>query len=70
MPMVYKIDVLDALKAKGFNTYRIKKDKLFGETTVQKFRNKARVDWQIIEKLCKLLECQPGDILGYEPDDE
>ena len=41
MPIKYKIDILAGLKEKGYSTYRIRKNKLMGEATVQKLRNKA-----------------------------
>lgn len=65
MPIQYKIDVLSALKEKGFTTYRIRKEKLLSESTVQKLRNKNPVAWENIETLCELLHCQPGDIMEY-----
>lgn len=30
----------------------------------------ARLDRKTLDKLCKALECQPGDLLKYVPDDE
>lgn len=30
MPIKYKIDILEALKEKGFTSYRIRKEKIFG----------------------------------------
>ena len=65
MPIQCKIDVLSALKEKGFTTYRIRKEKLLSESTVQKLRNKNPVAWENIETLCELLHCQPGDIMEY-----
>ena len=65
MPLVYKIDVLNALKEKGYNTNRIRTEKLLSQSTLQKFRNNEGVSWENIETLCKLLECQPGDLLEY-----
>ena len=35
MGMVYKINVLQALKDKGYSTYRIKNDKLLSQSTLQ-----------------------------------
>lgn len=70
MSLKYKIDVLSELKNKGFTTYKIRKDKLLSESTVQKLRNSFPVSWENIESICKLLNCQPGDILEYVPDDE
>ena len=68
MPMTYKMNVLDALKAVGITTYKIRKEKLLSESTVQKLRNSEPVSWENIEALCRLLNCQPGDILEYVTD--
>lgn len=65
MPMKFKIDVLAALKEKGYNTNRIRTEKLLSQSTLQKFRNNEGVSWENIETLCRLLECQPGDLLEY-----
>lgn len=65
MPITYKIDVLAALKARGYTTYRIRRDKIFGERVVQQLREKSPVSWEVLTRLCQLLECQPGDILQY-----
>ncbi len=70
MPIVYKIDVLAALKDAGYSTYRIRKEKLLGEATVQKLRNSEPVSWENIATLCRLLNCQPGDIMEYVEEKE
>lgn len=69
MPLIYKIDVLPALKKAGYNTTRIRKEKILSESTLQKFREGKPVSWENIETLCTLLECQPGDILEHIPED-
>ena len=69
MPIQYKIDVLAALKEKGFTTYRIRKDKLLSESTVQKLRSRSPVAWENLETLCELLHCQRGDLVEYVPDE-
>ena len=66
MPIKYKIDVLEALKSAGYSTFRIRKEKLFAEGTLQNFRDGVIVAQNTLEKLCELLDCQPGDILLYE----
>lgn len=66
MSIKYKIDVLSELKKAGYTTYKIKQEKLFSESTVQKFRNGESVSWKNIDTLCKLLNCQPGDIMEYK----
>ena len=68
MPLRYKIDVLQTLKEKGYNTGVLRKNKLLSEGALQRLRHSEPVSWSNIEQLCKLLECQPGDILTYMPD--
>lgn len=68
MSIVYKIDILKAMKEKGYNTNRLRQEKIMGEATIQKIRNGELVSHKNLEILCKLLECQPGDILEYIPE--
>jgi putative transcriptional regulator len=69
MPLQYKANIILALKDAGYSTYRLRKEKLLGEATIQKFRNNESVSWDNISTVCNLLNCQPGDILKYIPDD-
>ena len=66
----YKFDVLSELKNRGYSSYRIRKEKIFGEAILQKFRTGKIIAADNLDTLCKLLECQPGDILEYVPDNE
>lgn len=66
MPLQYKIDVLAALKEKGFSSYRLRKEKIFGERVIQQLRNKEPVSWEVLGRLCALLECEIGDLLYME----
>ncbi len=70
MGLKYKIDVLEELKKNGFNTNKIRKNKLLSESTLQRLRRQEPLSWTNIEHLCKLLKCQPGDILEYVDEDE
>lgn len=64
----YKIDVMFALKQKGYSSYKLRQKKIFGEATMTKFRKKEYINFDNLNLLCKLLECQPGDIIEYIPD--
>ena len=68
MGMIFKFDVLKALKDKGYTTYRIRTDKILSESTVQKLRKGKPLSWENIETLCKLLNVRPGELLEYKPD--
>ena len=69
MPIVYKIEVLPTLKKAGYNTTRLRREKLLSESTLQKFREAKPVSWENLETLCTLLSCQPGDIIEYKEED-
>lgn len=68
MSVKYKIDVLAALKDAGYTTYKLRRDKLLGESVIQQLRNGVLVSWPNIGRLCHLLNCQPGDIMEYIPE--
>ena len=65
MGLQYKKDVLAELKAKGYPTTRLRKEKLLSESTVQMLRDGKSVSWASLEVICGLLECQPGELLEY-----
>ena len=69
MSLQFKIDVLAALKEKGITTYKIRQEKILSESTVQKLRAGKGVSWENLETLCRLLECQPGDLIEYLQED-
>jgi len=66
----YKIDVLQRLKEENFTTYKLRKDKLLGEATIQKLRESKLVSWDNINTICNLLNCQIEDLIIYEKDSE
>ncbi len=65
MALKYKIDIMQALKDKGYTSYRIRNEKLIGERQVQQIREGEIVSNACLAKLCQLLNCQPGDIMEY-----
>lgn len=68
LPLQYKVDILAALKEKGYNTNKIRTEGLLSQSTLQKFRNKQGVSWENLETLCALLDCQPADLIEYVKD--
>lgn len=63
MPVAYKIDILAALKAQGYNTNRLRKEKLLAEGVIQSLREGKAISLQNVGRICELLSCEPGDIL-------
>lgn len=66
----YKIDILSELKKAGYSTYRIRKEKIFGEREIQEIRKgKVICNANMLSKLCELLQCQPADIIEYQAEE-
>lgn len=65
---VYKFDVLENLKECGYNTTRLRKEKLLGENAIQSLRHGEMVGIIALERICKLLDMQPGNIIKYVED--
>ena len=65
MAIRYKMDVLATLKAAGYSSTRIRNEKLIGQATLQQLRHGEIVSWATINTICRLLQCQPGDIVEY-----
>lgn len=66
----YKVDILKELKEKDYTSYRLRKDKLIGESQIQKIRKGEISSKETLNTICKLLQCQPGDILEYIEDEQ
>lgn len=68
--LVYKIDVLSALKSKGFNVARMRKEKRLSEATIQNLRDGKMVGIKSVDSICGMLGCQPNHFIKYIPDPE
>ena len=69
MALRYKVDVMALLKAHGYPSTKIREEKLIGQSYLQQIRHQELVSWKTIDTLCRLLDCQPGDLIEYVPDD-
>ena len=70
MAIQYKIDVIAALKEAGYNTNRIRKEKIMGEAMLQKIRSGQMVSWATLDTICDLLSMQPADIIELVKTDD
>ncbi len=66
MAIKYKTNVLELLKSAGYTTYRLRKEKILGESTLQKMRTDTLLSWAELDTVCSLLECQPGNLVKFE----
>ena len=70
MAIRYKVDVMAALKKKGYSSTKIREEKLIGQSYLQQLRHGELVSWKTLDTICSLLDCQPGDLIEFvrEPD--
>ena len=69
MPIIYKFNVMETLKEYGYSSTRLRGEKLLGESYMTQLRRGELVSWAAIETVCRLLNCQPGDLLQYKPEE-
>ena len=63
MNYTYKINILDALKEKGYTTYYIRQNKLLSESTLQRLRNNQTISMTSLLTIAKLLKMNISDII-------
>lgn len=67
--MSIKYDKLFALmKEKGLTSYKIRQENIISQGALTSLRAGKSVTMDTIEKLCKALQCQPGDIIEFIDD--
>ena len=70
MGLVVNLDVMMAKRKMSLGELAQKVDITMANLSILK-NNKARaVRFSTLEAICKALDCQPGDILEYVPDEE
>lgn len=68
--MIIYNDILGKLKEAGYSQHRLRKENLIAPGTVTRLHRGLSVSTDTIGTVCKLLECQPGELLRWEQDDE
>lgn len=68
MGIEYRVDVLKFLKEHGYNSSRIRNEKLIGQRALQEIREGKIVSINVLATICRLTGCQPGDLLIFVPD--
>lgn len=60
--IIYK-DILKKLNTAGYNTNRLRKERLLSESTIQGIRDGKPLTAKTIDTVCLLLNCQPNNIM-------
>lgn len=70
MAIVVNLDVMMAKRKMSLNELAERVDVTVANLSVLKNNRAKAVRFSTLEAICKALDCQPGDILEYVPDEE
>lgn len=60
----------ETMKEKGVTTYTLINKYNISSSTIHRLRHDQGATTQLIDDLCKILDCNVEDIIKYEPSDE
>ena len=69
MAIIINLDVMMAKRKKGLTELSKEVDITMANLSVLKNNKAKAIRLQTLDAICRALDCQPGDILGYEPDE-
>lgn len=58
------------MEKKGVSTYALINKHNISSSTIHRLKHNQGVTTQLIDDLCKILDCNVEDIIKYEPSDE
>ena len=68
MPIIVNLDVMMAKRKMSLNELSEKVDITLANLSILKTGKAKAVRFSTLEAICKVLDCQPGDILEYAED--
>jgi putative transcriptional regulator len=69
MPVIVNLDVMLAKRKLKLNTVAERVGITPQNLSVLKSGRARAIRFSTLEKLCEILQCQPGDLLAFEPED-
>jgi putative transcriptional regulator len=70
VPIIVNLDVMLAKRKMRLNTVAELVDITAPNLSILKTGKAKAIRFSTLDKLCEILECQPGDILEYRKDDQ
>jgi len=70
MPIIVNLDVMLAKRKMSLSQLSEQVDVTIANLSVLKTNKAKAVRFSTLEAICKALNCQPGDILEFVPEDE
>lgn len=62
----FKVDIFDQLKAAGYNTTRIRRENVIGQSALGTMRRGIVPSIKTLDTLCRILNVQPGELIEWK----
>lgn len=66
----YKIDILYALKCRGFNSTFLRQNKILSESAMSSLRHDKPVSFTTLDRICALLGRDVSELIEFIPDEK
>ncbi len=70
MAIIVNLDVMMARRKMSLNTLSDRVGLTLSNLSILKQGHAKAIRFSTLEAICQVLDCQPGDILEYQPDEE
>jgi len=70
MPIIVNLDVMMAKRKISLNELSVRVDLTLSNLSILKTGKAKAIRFSTLNAICKVLDCQPGDILEYANDDD
>ena len=67
--MIRYKNILQRLKEAGYNTGRIRQEKLLAESVLANLRANKPISMNSLNEICRLCQCRVEELIEYVPDD-
>lgn len=70
MPIIINLDVMMAKRKMSLNELSVRVDLTLSNLSILKTGKAKAIRFSTLEAICKVLDCQPGDILEFVNDEK
>jgi putative transcriptional regulator len=64
----YRIDIIAELKNHGYSVAKLRDDKILSDSAIRNLKHANNISMESLNKICKALQCEPGDLIEYVSD--
>lgn len=69
MGIYYKKDVCDLLREAGYTSYNLQEKGILNFAGWTRLQKQQPISWNTLDKVCTILQVQPGELFGYREDE-